>query len=149
MSIEMEVVTLDPAEHATPLLVVAVAEGEGEAEVSDLLSGLAGAYGDPIHRAFGSGDFKAKEGQAQLLYPVGESSVERLLLVGLGAAEKVDGERIRRAVGTAVKQAGRLAVERMTLVVRPGGSARLGWASPSAPSRSSPARRAPQYVMAI
>lgn len=127
MSIEMEVVTPDPAEYATPLLAVPVVEGESEAEVTALIAGLAGPYGEPIRRALASGDFKGKEGQAQLLYPVGQSGVERLLLVGLGAREKVSGERIRRAVGTAVKQAGRVSAERMTIIVREGGSERLTW----------------------
>ncbi len=118
MSIEIEVVTPGAGEERTPLLVLPLLEGEDEARASLLISSIAADFGDQIGRAIGSGDFKGKEGQAQLLYSAGSGGAERLLLVGIGSPQKADAERIRRAVGTAVKQATRLGVERMALVVR-------------------------------
>lgn len=54
------------------------------------------------HAALASGDFAGKEGELLLVY--GDQKYEkRILLVGLGAAKALTGERLRRAYAAAVK----------------------------------------------
>lgn len=52
-----------------------------------------------------SGEFSGKPNNTALLHIDGKLSVKRVLLVGLGARESVTLERIRQAMGTAVKRA--------------------------------------------
>jgi leucyl aminopeptidase len=91
------------------LLAVKIFEGEDTlvGPVAKVDAKLGGMISGVVRR----GDFKGKEGQAQLLYPpAGELPIERILLIGIGKREKLDLERIRRAAAVAVKQAIRLGV---------------------------------------
>ena len=64
------------------------------------------ALGGIVSAATRSGDFRAKAGQNVLLYPAGSSGIQRVLLIGLGPEAKLSTESLRRAAGTAVRQAG-------------------------------------------
>lgn len=72
---------------------------EGPTEASEL-----GKLKEVVRAATGSGDFKGKSGEGALLYTVGEKE-PRILLLGLGQAEKVTCEGLRRAYSDAVKTA--------------------------------------------
>mgnify|MGYP002779390993 CR=1 FL=1 len=110
------VVTAGVADHATPLLILFVAEGETEntAEFGEVNQAISGQISAVLQK----GDFRGREGQSVLLYP-GEDALaaERLLLVGVGKRESLDAEKVRRAAGTAVKQALRVGVERATMIL--------------------------------
>jgi leucyl aminopeptidase len=106
------VVREDCAEFETPLLAVKVFEGDDPlaGPVSKLDERLGGRISDVRRR----GDFRGKEGETLLLYAApGELPAERILLVGIGKAEDLTLETIRRAAGTAVKEARRLRLRRM------------------------------------
>lgn len=60
-------------------------------------------------------DFRGRSGQTLLLYPRGAVSPRRLLLVGLGKAEKLSPELVRRAAATALQSARELQVAEMTI----------------------------------
>ncbi len=60
---------------------------------------------DEVAGLFPSGDFEGKPGQTILLYPGDVVVPDRLLLIGLGPAEKVTAERLRQVAATAVRQA--------------------------------------------
>ncbi|RRR66713.1 MAG: leucyl aminopeptidase [Candidatus Viridilinea halotolerans] len=60
-------------------------------------------------------DFTGKAKELRLLYPRGVLPIKRLLLLGLGKAEKLDGEALRQAAATAVRQAQELQVAAFTL----------------------------------
>lgn len=110
---EFAVIRSRPGEHATPLLVLFAIEGEGAA--GEPLAAVDSQLDGQIARIASRGDFKGKDGQTLLIYPrEGQTPFERLLLVGLGKREKVDAERLRRAGGTAIKQANRLEVDRFS-----------------------------------
>jgi leucyl aminopeptidase len=102
------------AEVETPLLVLPHFEGErapvgAAAEVDSRLGGA-------IARVLERGDFKGKRDEALVLYPRdGEVAAERVLLVGLGKRDDYTMERLRRAVGTAVRQAERLGAPAVAL----------------------------------
>ncbi len=113
---DIVVVRRDCTEHPTPLLVVKIFQGDepldGPVEKVDA------ALGGLIARVVDRGDFKAKEGETQLLYPAaGDLPADRVLLVGLGKREELDAERVRRAAATALKQAERIGVDRFATLI--------------------------------
>jgi len=70
----------------------------GPAALDRALSGSLGA-------AIAAGDFRGKRGQSHLVYGGDEVAARRVLLVGLGEEEKLDGEALRQAAGQAVRAA--------------------------------------------
>ena len=63
------------------------------------------ALGGRISAILSSGDFRGKRGESVFVYPDGEISARRVLLVGMGDEASLDAEALRCAAGTAVKQA--------------------------------------------
>jgi leucyl aminopeptidase len=157
---------VDVTDFPTPLLAVMVFEGEegvsGPArELDERLQGM-------ISNVLARGDFKGKEGETLVLYvPADALPAERLLLVGVGKREALDLERLRRASGSAVKQASRLAVGRVASLLNHAEAARPGLALRDAaqataegavlgsyifdelktPDESAPSRRVSEYVV--
>ncbi|MGH7701428.1 MAG: M17 family peptidase N-terminal domain-containing protein, partial [Gemmatimonadales bacterium] len=72
------------AETETPLLAIAVAQGDLPAS----LAALDRAAGGALTRAFASGDFKGNKDETCLLYPAA-GPAQRILLLGLGKAGDV------------------------------------------------------------
>jgi leucyl aminopeptidase len=98
-----------PADLATPLLVLQVFERDREP--IGVTADIDRVVGGAVRRVLASGDFSGRKDESLLLYPAVESSgIERILLVGAGKREDFTAERLRRAVGTAVRQAERLRV---------------------------------------
>jgi leucyl aminopeptidase len=103
---KINVVRANSAPPSTPLLAVPVPEGD--APLAGAAAALDSALGGHVQALRARGDFKGKENETLLLYPHGASSpAERVLLVGLGKAEGVTTERLRRAAGSAAKAAAR------------------------------------------
>jgi leucyl aminopeptidase len=50
-----------------------------------------------------TGDFRGKRRQTLFLYPEGDISAKRILLVGLGEENRIDAEALREAAGVAVR----------------------------------------------
>ena len=90
---------------ATPLLVIPVFEGQAP----DATLGAEAAA------AHSRGAFTGKEGESVLLFPA--SGPERLLLVGLGKADAVTAEKLRRLGGTAAKQAAKARASEATVLL--------------------------------
>ena len=90
----------------TPLLVLPVFDREASlaglnAEVNDRMGG---ALADAIER----GDFRGRKDETLVLFPrKNEIGAQRVLLVGLGKPNEYTVERLRRAVGTAMRSAER------------------------------------------
>ena len=63
------------------------------------------------------GEFSGKANQTTLLHINGKLSAKRVLLVGLGEWETMTRERIRQAMGTAVKRARQIKAKGMTCVM--------------------------------
>src|SRR6476619_6127687 len=93
-----------PAEFATPLLAVAIPQGQLPPSLGALDQATAGALG----RLLASRDFGGRKDETALLYPGGGAT--RLLVVGLGKAADIDRGRIRRAAAIAAKRAQSLGV---------------------------------------
>ncbi len=65
-------------------------------EVDSLLGGL-------IRSIFDDGEFKANLGELVTLHPMGKLDAKRVVLVGLGAQEKMDTQSVRRASAIAAR----------------------------------------------
>jgi len=100
---EIKVKPGDLFQEATELAILGAVEGA-------LLS-------DEVACLFELKDFEGKTGQTLMLYPRGALAPKRLLLVGMGKAEKVNNESIRRVSATAVKEAQKLQVSEVTVAV--------------------------------
>ena len=98
----------------TPLLAVPVFEGE---TVDPAVAALDTALGGAIAAVRERGDLRGKEGESILLSPQGEAAALRVLLVGLGKADAVTAEKLRRAGGTAAKQAAKARAGRVTVAL--------------------------------
>ncbi len=105
--------THDVFQHATPLLVLWRFQGE---EISGLLAQADEAVGGAISRAIDSGDLKGKVGESLLIYAAeGSDGAERVLVLGAGSREKFDAEAARRLSGQAVREAEKRSIDRVTL----------------------------------
>ncbi|HEX6937885.1 MAG TPA: leucyl aminopeptidase [Longimicrobiales bacterium] len=113
---EIQVIDGKAAGVAAPMLVLP--HFEGTAGPSGAAAEVDARMGGVIAAVLGRGDFKGKRDEALVLYPrAGEIGAERLLLVGLGKAGDATAESVRRALGTAVRQAERLGAAGLALPV--------------------------------
>ena len=112
----MNTATITRALHDvdTPLLAVLLPSG---AKLPASLEPLDKAGGGVIGRAFAAGDWKGKRDETLLLYPAG-GKAQRVLLIGLGKAEEIDRNALRRGAAVAAKRARTLA-PKITLAVPP------------------------------
>jgi leucyl aminopeptidase len=90
---------------ATPLLAIPVLEGD---EQDAAFRTVDEALGGQLSTLLARGDVKHAFGETTLVFPAGDAAgAERLLLVGVARATELTGERLRRAAGSAAKQAGK------------------------------------------
>ena len=99
----------------TPLLAVPVFEG---AATDPAVAALDRALGGMIAALVERGDLRGKDGESATLYPVGGAvAATRVLLVGMGKPDAVTAEKLRKAGGTAAKQAARARSTLVTFVL--------------------------------
>lgn len=95
--------------------IIAVLLYQDESLLKSSSKELAKRFGTPIIAPIGSNDFKGKEGEMSLIYTSGNSSLRRVLLVGLGKKSGVTTEKFRRASATAAKRCQSLKTESMAI----------------------------------
>ena len=101
---------------ATDLLVFQLYEGDSE--VTGALAEVDRAMDGMIARILDNKDFSGRRDELLPLYPPKDSiAAERILLVGVGKRAEYTLERLRRSVGNAVRQAERMRVTRIALVM--------------------------------
>jgi leucyl aminopeptidase len=116
MALEISIRTDRITAAATPLLVLQHFQDDDTpvgavAAVDDVLGGLIG-------RLMARGDFRGKAEETLVVYPADpELPAERILLVGIGKRESYAMQGLRKAIGTAVRQAERMRVSRMTIAL--------------------------------
>jgi len=100
---------------ATPLLVFQLFERDRELRGSQAAvdQRLGGLISDVLNR----GDFTGKRDEALVLYTRGDIAAERVLLVGAGKRAEFTLERLRRGVGTAVRQAEKLSLRSLAFTM--------------------------------
>ena len=104
----------DAHSHDTPLLAVGVTDGADAS--SGVLLALDAVLGGSVSRAFEAGDVSGRAGDEVVLYG-GASGPERVALLGMGKAEKLDAESVRRLAGCAVRAAERLRLGSVSIVL--------------------------------
>jgi leucyl aminopeptidase len=98
------------------LLVLHVFEGDTTAV--GFVAKVDGLYGGALARVLSSGDFSGRTEETLLVYaPDPACGIRRVLLVGVGKREDHTVERLRRAVGTAVRAAERMGIRELTISV--------------------------------
>ncbi|MCC7352259.1 MAG: leucyl aminopeptidase [Anaerolineae bacterium] len=102
-----------------PLVVVNLFEGV--TEPGGATGAVDRALGGAIREIITAGDFKGKGGETALLYTRGNFPAKRVLVVGLGKAEKFDLEAVRKASATAARKAHDLGLARLATIVHGGG----------------------------
>lgn len=102
------------AEVETQLL--ALPYFESTQGLTGVLAEVDSRMGGELGRILSRGDFRGKSDQALVVYSrPGELAAERVVLVGLGTRERFSLERLRRAVGTAVRQAERVGARTLAI----------------------------------
>jgi leucyl aminopeptidase len=107
------VLTVAASGHPTPLLAVALSQGDAALPVS--LEPLDIQAGGALRRLLASGDFRGKRDETALIHPDGPAA--RILLVGMGKADEVTIQSVRRAAAVAAKRARKIGVERMSWIL--------------------------------
>ena len=115
MTLTTEVVASSPEGHATPLL--AVLAGEGRALPASLQA-LDQQAGGALSRLYAAGDFRGKRDEVALAWPSGPAA--RVLLVGIGKPGPDARGPLRRGASVAARQARKIGVESMSIVVASG-----------------------------
>jgi leucyl aminopeptidase len=102
----------DAAKHETDLLAVAVVQGSTSAKRG--LSNLDKALGGAVSRAMQLGDMRGNPADEVLLYGRG-SGPKRVLLLGVGTADSLTPDVVRRMAGRAVRAAEKLRLTSLTV----------------------------------
>ncbi|MBW3552472.1 MAG: leucyl aminopeptidase [Gemmatimonadetes bacterium] len=116
MPLNISIRTDHPARVSTPLLVLQHFQDDSEplgagAAVDEALGGL-------FSRLMKRGDFKGRHGETLVVYPPDAGfPAERVLLVGVGKRQDFAMQQLRKAVGSAVREAERMRVRDMTLAL--------------------------------
>ncbi len=95
--------TADPLTHPSPLMVLPLAKGTGSPE--GVLAAADQAVGGALGRALEEEDITGKLEETLLLFPGPDSAPGRLLIMGMGAADEVEAETLRKMAGRAVRVA--------------------------------------------
>ncbi len=111
---QLRYVETDAASCSAPLLAVGVVEGADAG--SGLLARLDEALGGAVARALDSGDMRGKRGDEVRLYGP-EGGADRVVLLGLGKADEVDAEAVRRMAGRAVRAAEAFRLEGLAIAL--------------------------------
>jgi leucyl aminopeptidase len=90
---------------------------EGVDAPSGATAALDKALGGAIKELIANGDLHGKLGEVGVLYPRGAIAAKRVLVTGLGPAEKLDLETVRRAAAHAIKRACALGAKNVATVV--------------------------------
>src|SRR5438309_1755931 len=96
--VQIDVIVAQPDVFACDALVLGIVQDEGLQEPVAALDRLLGSL---ISELRASGEFKGEHNQVATLYGQGRLPAGRVLLVGLGKRDVLNGERLRKAAGTA------------------------------------------------
>jgi leucyl aminopeptidase len=114
--VEIEVIQQEASGVEASILVLP--HFEGEADPAGAVAEVDARVGGALSRVLGSGDFRGRKDETLLIYPrPGEVAAERLLLVGLGKRNEFSAERLRRAMGAAVRTAERVGASSLAVVL--------------------------------
>lgn len=100
---ELEFRTAPPLAEPSELLAVPVFQTQDA--LSESTARIDEALGGVLSRARAQGDFRGREEDSLFLYGPGEEGPARIVFLGAGSPEELDGELVRRLAGRAVRVA--------------------------------------------
>jgi leucyl aminopeptidase len=109
---QLRFVDSDAPSFETPLLAVGVTQGT--TAPAGTLAELDRAFSGAVGRVLASGDMRGRDGDEVMLYGSADGPA-RVVLLGVGKADDIDAERIRRLAGSAVRSAERLRLDRVAI----------------------------------
>ena len=113
---ETKLLFQDAAGFATPMLAVfAVDIAIGKDDALPALLATSDAITDAAAKVLASGEFKAAVGETLLLHLPNGLKAERLLIVGLGKANALTVDEVRKGAGTAVRAAKPRSIREMAI----------------------------------
>jgi leucyl aminopeptidase len=93
----------DPREAATDLLALPIPSLDPEKlRLPPRVAALDRALGGRLSAVVAAGDFRGEAGESLTVYPDGDASARRVLLIGLGPEAGIDADAVRCAAGTAI-----------------------------------------------
>ncbi|MDW8172485.1 MAG: leucyl aminopeptidase [Anaerolineae bacterium] len=82
-------------------------------ELSPFAKRVNEALGGWLEDLRANGDFSGKRGESQVLYPRGQMSFQRVILIGIGKREDFDAEAVRRVAAIALQRARQLKAQKV------------------------------------
>ncbi len=102
---KISVETQEASAARAELLAIPMSEATASRKSRRGLASFDRATGGALKAALDSGDFGGRAGETSLVYGTGRGAPGRVLLIGLGKADPIDAEALRRAAGRAVQAA--------------------------------------------
>jgi leucyl aminopeptidase len=101
---DIQITTQGAQNISCDALIVGVAQQQGKRlHFPDTATAVDTALGGLINELYRDGEFKASRGELLTLHPMGSIPAKRVLLVGLGSAERITAYTLRRAHATAAR----------------------------------------------
>jgi leucyl aminopeptidase len=121
----MEIEILQGSIQAQAVDAIVVNWIEGVKTPSGASKAVDSALGGALQELVQSGDFSGRLGEVAVLYPRAALPAQRVLVVGLGPAQTLDLEAVRRASAEALKRLRQLNARRVASIVHGAGTAGL------------------------
>jgi leucyl aminopeptidase len=103
-------------ELQTPLLVLHIFQGERD--TVGFVAKVDALYDGAITRILQNGDFPGRKTDTLVVYPPNpDARIKRVLLIGAGKREDHTAERLRRAVGTAIRVAEKMNIRELAISI--------------------------------
>jgi len=113
--LKIQVSVGDPLVLERDALIVAVAEDEGQ--FKGIAAKVDKKFNGQLKKLREWGEVKGKLGEVTVVHTLGLMPPRRIVLVGLGKRDELDAEKIRRAVGSAVKALNKIGCKHVALAL--------------------------------
>jgi leucyl aminopeptidase len=98
------------------VLAVPMFRIDGKKKLPSSLTGLDKSTGGALSLVVSEGDFRGIKGESQIIYPAKSGNAKRILLLGLGEAEKFDVDGLRAVAARCVKGARAKRAKKVALI---------------------------------
>ncbi|GCE27906.1 putative cytosol aminopeptidase [Dictyobacter alpinus] len=105
MALDIKLTTQAVKDIACDALIVGAARKNGGVELSAPAATIDNTLAGLIVERATAGEFKGNSGEILTIHPQGKLTAKRVIVVGLGAQEKVDTQSVRRATAVAARHA--------------------------------------------
>jgi len=117
----MQISVIQGGLQQNPAEAIIVNLFEGVTHPAGATGAIDRALGGLISEVIAAGDLRGKLGETVVLYPRGAIPARRVIVVGLGPANKFNLEAVREAAGAAIKQARQVGATSVATIIHGGG----------------------------